>query len=91
MHGSSRRSRPAGPDERRRARSFKPLVALAVATLVLQAAAVEAACGKGNRVSHRDAECLSACWENHNSTYQQNTYNVRNMCRSSGGWWRRSI
>ena len=60
MHGSSRRSRPAGRDEPKGARSFMLLVALAVAALVLQAAPVEAACGKSNRVSHRDAECLSA-------------------------------
>ena len=58
--------------------------ALAVAVLVLQAGSVEAACGKKHRVSHRDSECLSAWWENHNSTFKHNTYNVRNMCSSQG-------
>ncbi len=79
-------SRPAGPGERRGARSFRPLLVpvLAVAVLVLQAAATEAACGKKHRVSHRDSECLSAWWENHNSTFKPNTYNVRNNCASQG-------
>ena len=83
---TSRMSRPAGPDERRGARSFRPLLVpvLAVAVLVLQAAATEAACGKKHRVSHRDSECLSAWWENHNSTFRHNTYNVRNNCASQG-------
>ena len=81
---TSRRSRPAGPDERRGARSFRPLLALAIAALVLQAPAVEAACGKKHRVSHRDSECLSAWWENHNSMYRHNVYHVRNMCPELG-------
>ncbi|MCE2474229.1 MAG: hypothetical protein J4F47_01425 [Alphaproteobacteria bacterium] len=55
-------SEPAGPAERRGARSFKRLLApaLAFVVLVLQAAVAEAACGKKHRVSHRDSECLSA-------------------------------
>ena len=79
-------SGPAGPAERRGAHSFKRLLApaLAFVVLVLQAAAAEAACGKKHRVSHRDSECLSAWWENHNSMYQHNVYHVRNMCSSQG-------
>ena len=57
---------------------------LAVLVLVLPAV-VEAACGKSNRMSHRDADCLSAWWDNNNhDSYQYNTFHVQNVCPSLG-------
>ncbi len=58
--------------------------ALAVPVLVLSAAAVEAACGVRDRVSHRDSECLSASWHNSSTMAVNNTYSVRNMCPELG-------
>ncbi len=57
---------------------------LAVPVLVLSAAAAQAACGVRDRVSHRDAECLSASWDNYSGTALDNTYRVRNMCPDLG-------
>ena len=82
----SRNSRPAGTGVRRRVRRVRPLLAaaLAVPALVLSAAAAEAACGISDRVSHRDAECLSASWDNYSGITFDNTYRVRNMCPDLG-------
>ena len=76
---------PARTGVRRRVRRVRPLVAvvLAVPVLVLSAAA-EAACGVRDRVSHRDAECLSASWHNSSTMAVNNTYSVRNMCPDLG-------
>ncbi len=40
--------------------------------------------GVRDRVSHRDAECLSASWDNYSGTALDNTYRVRNMCPDLG-------
>ena len=47
-------------------RAAGPAIAVLAAalTLLLSADAAMAACSKGNRVDHRDAECLSASWNN---------------------------
>ncbi len=42
-----------------------------------------AACSKGNRVDHRDAECLSASWNNR-GVFRKSPYHVRNMCPEYG-------
>ena len=72
--------------ERRPAHRFEPLqaAALALAVLVLSAAAVEAACGIRDRVSHEDAQCLSAWWHNTSSVNLDSKYGVRNMCSDLG-------
>ena len=65
---------PAGP----------AIAVLAVAlTLLLSAGTAEASCGKGNRVDHRDAECLSASWNNR-GLLRKSPYHVRNMCPEYG-------
>lgn len=72
--------------ERRPAHRFQPLqaAALALAVLVLSAAAAEAACGVRDRVSHEDAQCLSAWWHNTSSVNLDSKYGVRNMCSDLG-------
>ena len=72
--------------ERRPAHRFQPLqaAALALAVLVLSAVAVEAACGIRDRVSHEDAQCLSAWWHNTSSVNLDSKYGVRNMCSDLG-------
>ena len=42
-----------------------------------------AACSKGDRVDHRDAECLSASWNNR-GVLRKSPYHVRNMCPEYG-------
>ena len=65
---------PAGP----------AIAVLAVAlTLLLSAGTAEASCGKGNRVDHSDAECLSASWNNR-GLLRKSPYHVRNMCPEYG-------
>ncbi len=54
----------AEPDAKRAAGSAIALLAAALALLLSVDAAAEASCGKGSRVNHRDAECLSANWNN---------------------------
>ncbi len=77
---------PSGAGVRRPPRRAGPLPAavLAVTGLVLSAAAVEAACGVRDRVSHEDAQCLSAWWHNTSSVNLDNKYGVRNMCSDLG-------
>ena len=53
----------AEPDAKRAAGSAIAVLAAALA-LLLSAHAAEASCGEGSRVNHRDAECLSANWNN---------------------------
>ncbi len=61
-----------------------PIAVLAAAfTLLLSADAALAACSKGNRVNHRDAECLSASWNNR-GVLRKSPYHVRNMCPDYG-------
>ena len=58
-------------------------VALAVAVLALLAIPAEAACEKGKRVSHRDAECLSA-GQGNRAASKLNSFHVQNMCPAYG-------
>ena len=46
-----------------------------------------AACGSGNRISHRDAVCLEAMWHNPSEwsfTSQESVYTVQNTCARLG-------
>ena len=56
---------------------------LAVALILLPASTAEASCSTGNRVDHRDAECLSASWKNR-GVLKKSPYHVRNMCPEYG-------
>ena len=58
-------------------------VALAVAVLALLAIPAEAACEKSKRVSHRDAECLSA-GQGNRAASKMNSFHVQNMCPAYG-------
>ena len=61
-----------------------PAVAvLAVALILLPTGTAEASCSAGNRVDHRDAECLSAGWKNR-GLLKKSPYHVRNMCPEYG-------
>ena len=65
-------------------RTIVPAVALlAVALILLPASTAEASCSTGNRVNHRDAECLSASWKNR-GVLKKSPYHVRNMCPEYG-------
>ena len=66
-------------------RAAGPAIAVfaAALTLLLAADAAEASCGSGNRVDHRDAECLSASWNNR-GVLRKSPYHVRNMCPEYG-------
>ena len=65
-------------------RTIVPAVALlAVALILLPAITAEASCSTGNRVDHRDAECLSASWKNR-GVLKKSPYHVRNMCPEYG-------
>ena len=66
-------------------RAAGPAIAVLAAalTLLLSADAAMAACSKGNRVDHRDAECLSASWNNR-GVLRKSPYHVRNMCPDYG-------
>ena len=56
---------------------------LAAALMLLPATTAEASCSTGNRVDHRDAECLSAWWKNR-GLLKKSPYHVRNMCPEYG-------
>ena len=56
---------------------------LAAAFMLLPATTAEASCSTGNRVDHRDAECLSAWWKNR-GLLKKSPYHVRNMCTEYG-------
>ena len=56
---------------------------LAAAFMLLPATTAEASCSTGNRVDHRDAECLSAWWKNR-GLLKKSPYHVRNMCPEYG-------
>ena len=76
---------PAGRSPRRGARLTASLLAalgLAAAVAILPAPA-DAACGKSERVSHRDAECLNA-WRENKGAFTKNKFHVRNMCPAYG-------
>ena len=61
-----------------------PAVAvLAVALILLPTGTAEASCSAGNRVDHRDAECLSTSWKNR-GVLKKSPYHVRNMCPEYG-------
>ena len=65
-------------------RSGVPAVALlAAAFMLLPATTAEASCSTGNRVDHRDAECLSAWWKNR-GLLKKSPFHVRNMCPEYG-------
>ena len=65
-------------------RSGVPAVALlAVAIILLPATTADASCSAGNRVDHRDAECLSAWWKNR-GLLKKSPFQVRNMCPEYG-------
>ena len=65
-------------------RTIVPTVALlAVALILLPASTAEASCSTGNRVDHKDAECLSASWKNR-GVLKKSPYHVRNMCPEYG-------
>ena len=56
---------------------------LAAALMLLPATTAEASCSTGNRVDHRDAECLSASWKNR-GVLKKSPYHVQNMCPEYG-------
>ena len=65
-------------------RTGVPAVALlAAALMLLPATTAEASCSAGNRVDHRDSECLSAWWKNR-GLLKKSPYHVRNMCPEYG-------
>ena len=65
-------------------RTGVPAVALlAAALMLLPASTAEASCSTGNRVDHRDAECLSASWKNR-GVLKKSPYHVQNMCPEYG-------
>ena len=57
---------------------------LDVPVFSLWAAAAEAACGVNDKVSHRNAECLSARRNNYSSLYAANSSRVQNNCPHLG-------
>ena len=54
-------------------------VVAAALALLLAADAGASQCSRENRVDHRDAECLSASWQNR-GIFKKSTYRVQNMC-----------
>ena len=56
---------------------------LAAALILLSATAAAGSCSSGDRVNHRDAECLSASWKNR-GLLKKSPYHVRNMCPDYG-------
>ena len=59
------------------------LAVLTAALMSLPAATADASCSAGNRVDHRNAECLSAWWKNR-GPFRKSPYYVRNMCPEYG-------
>ena len=51
---------------------------LAVALILLPTGTADASCSPGDRVGHRDAECLSASWKSR-GVLKKSPYHVRNM------------
>ncbi len=65
-------------------RTIVPAAALLAAALMLLPATTAAgSCSPGDRVNHRDAECLSASWKNR-GVLKKSPYHVRNMCPEYG-------
>ena len=65
-------------------RTIVPAAALLAAALMLLPATTAAgSCSPGDRVNHRDAECLSASWNNR-GVLKKSPYHVRNMCPEYG-------
>ena len=64
--------------------AFRTVIA-ALAVMFLTAAASDtwAACGSGDRMSHRDSFCLQTSWDN-NSWPHTTSYEMRNICSSWG-------
>ena len=59
-------------------------IALLAGTLLsLPASTADAACSAGNRVDHRDAECLYAWWKNR-GLFKKSPYHVSNQCSAYG-------
>ena len=58
-------------------------VLLAAALILLPATTAAGSCSSGDRVDHRDAECLSASWKNR-GVLKKSPYHVRNMCPDYG-------
>ena len=56
---------------------------LAAALMLLPATAAAGSCSPGDRVDHKDAECLSASWNNR-GVLKKSPYHVRNMCPEYG-------
>ena len=56
---------------------------LAVALILLPTGTADASCSAGNRVDHRDSECLSAWWKNR-GVLKKSSFHVRNMCPEYG-------
>lgn len=79
--GSTFRESPREPATKHGKSSIAARV-LAVAALALCAASVDAACEKKHRVSHRDAECLTASWTH--GIPPMRTFRVRNRCPDLG-------
>ncbi len=67
--------------KRHAAYAVSAAVVLALATALVGQA--HAACGSGQRVSHRDAECLRAKWDN-NTLPTPNTVEAQNLCSDYG-------
>ena len=72
-----------GHRRRRSAYIARSALLLAFPLGFLAAGFAEAACEKSRRISHRDAECLSAEWNNR-GVFKKNSYRVRNMCPDYG-------
>ena len=56
---------------------------LAAALMLLPATTAAGSCSPGDRVDHKDAECLSASWKNR-GVLKKSPYHVRNMCPEYG-------
>ena len=59
------------------------LALLALALMLTPATTANASCSSGDRVNHRDAECLSASWKNR-GVFRKSPYHVQNMCPDYG-------
>ena len=59
------------------------IVLFAAVLMLLPVSTADAACSAGNRVDHRDAECLSAWWRNR-GLFKKSPYHVSNQCSAYG-------